>query len=117
MLGSSPAMLSCAPGSVQVQKREHQCDLLVGNLAGNIDNAGFKSRNVELRAELDLFANVVWCRSQPGIQTRHRDVDIIIIRENTEGEYSQLEHEVRIISLGKPRVWVQILAGDTNPSL
>ena len=68
-------------------------------MAGNIDDPAFKSRNVELRAELDLFANVVWCRSQPGIQTRHKGIDIIIIRENTEGEYSQLEHQVRFIEL------------------
>ena len=104
-------MLSCAPSTAHVQygvSLTSTCTiytnvvLLVGNLAGNIDNAGFKSRNVELRAELDLFANVVWCRSQPGIQTRHQDIDIIIIRENTEGEYSQLEHEVRIISIVSP---------------
>ena len=45
------------------------------------------------RVELDLFANVVHCKSIPGVETRHKDVDIVVIRENTEGEYSGLEHE------------------------
>ncbi|XP_052362673.1 isocitrate dehydrogenase [NAD] subunit gamma, mitochondrial-like isoform X2 [Oncorhynchus keta] len=42
---------------------------------------------------LDLYANVMHCQSLPGVRTRHRNIDIIIIRENTEGEYSSLEHE------------------------
>ena len=46
------------------------------------------------RVELDLFANVVQCKSMPGLNTRHSNIDIAIIRENTEGEYSSLEHEV-----------------------
>jgi len=46
-----------------------------------------------VRVELDLFANVVLCKSIPGVKTRHKDVDIVVIRENTEGEYSGLEHE------------------------
>jgi isocitrate dehydrogenase (NAD+) len=53
------------------------------------------SRNVEIRADLDLFANVVMCKSVPGVKTRHDAIDVVIIRENTEGEYSNLEHEVR----------------------
>ncbi len=43
--------------------------------------------------ELDLFANVVYCKNLPGVETRHSNVDIVVIRENTEGEYSGLEHE------------------------
>lgn len=43
---------------------------------------------------LDLYANVIHCKSLPGVVTRHRDIDILIVRENTEGEYSSLEHEV-----------------------
>uniref|UniRef100_A0A8C7GZZ2 Isocitrate dehydrogenase [NAD] subunit, mitochondrial n=1 Tax=Oncorhynchus kisutch TaxID=8019 RepID=A0A8C7GZZ2_ONCKI len=42
---------------------------------------------------LDLYANVMHCKSLPGVQTRHNNIDIMIIRENTEGEYSSLEHE------------------------
>lgn len=52
-----------------------------------------KTKNVSLRVNLDVFANVIHCKSIPGVQTRHDDVDIVIIRENTEGEYSSLEHE------------------------
>ncbi|ROL46157.1 Isocitrate dehydrogenase [NAD] subunit gamma 1, mitochondrial [Anabarilius grahami] len=46
-----------------------------------------------LYTSLDLYANVMHCQSLPGVQTRHKNIDIIIIRENTEGEYSSLEHE------------------------
>lgn len=49
--------------------------------------------NMKLRRSLDLYANVVHVKSLPGIKARHSNVDIIIIREQTEGEYSALEHE------------------------
>ncbi len=45
---------------------------------------------------LDLFANVIRCKTSPVVPTRHSDIDILVIRENTEGEYSSLEHEVDI---------------------
>eukprot|EP00795_Rhopilema_esculentum_P012430 gene12430-3096_t len=48
---------------------------------------------VPIRTELDLFANVVHCKTLPGVKTRHLGVDIIIVREQTEGEYTSLEHE------------------------
>jgi isocitrate dehydrogenase (NAD+) len=51
------------------------------------------SLNMKLRRGLDLFANVVHIKSLPGVKTRHKDLDFIIIREQTEGEYSALEHE------------------------
>ena len=47
----------------------------------------------KFRVGLDLFANVVLCKSFAGVETRHEGVDIVVIRENTEGEYSGLEHE------------------------
>lgn len=67
-------------------------------LKGNIETnhnlpPSHKSRNNILRTSLDLYANVIHCKSLPGVVTRHRDVDILIVRENTEGEYSSLEHE------------------------
>ncbi|XP_053174011.1 isocitrate dehydrogenase [NAD] subunit gamma, mitochondrial-like [Scomber japonicus] len=67
-------------------------------LKGNIETnhnlpPSFKSRNNLLRTTLDLYANVMHCQSLPGVRTRHRNIDIMIIRENTEGEYSSLEHE------------------------
>lgn len=48
---------------------------------------------MKLRNDLDLYANVVHVRSLPGVKTRHQDIDTVIIREQTEGEYSALEHE------------------------
>ncbi|KAK4788326.1 hypothetical protein SAY86_019645 [Trapa natans] len=55
---------------------------------------GVNSLNVQLRKELDLYASLVNCCNLPGLPTRHENVDIVVIRENTEGEYSGLEHEV-----------------------
>ena len=46
------------------------------------------------RNDLDLFANVVRIKSLPGVKTRHDKLDFVIIREQTEGEFSALEHEV-----------------------
>ncbi|KAK6755853.1 hypothetical protein RB195_014317 [Necator americanus] len=66
---------------------------LKGNIETKFDDPMFKSRNVELRRELDLFANVLHCSSIPSVPSRHTNIDMIIIRENTEGEYSGLEHE------------------------
>ncbi len=48
---------------------------------------------MKLRTDLDLYANVVHVRSLPGVKSRHHDIDCVIIREQTEGEYSALEHE------------------------
>ena len=55
---------------------------------------GFMSLNVQLRKRFDLFAAVRPVRSLPGVRTRYEDVEIVVIRENTEGLYSGLEHEV-----------------------
>ena len=55
---------------------------------------GFQSVNVRLRKALDLYASVRPVRTVPGIPTRHANVDLVIVRENTEGLYSGLEHEV-----------------------
>ncbi|KAF5833312.1 isocitrate dehydrogenase, NAD-dependent [Dunaliella salina] len=55
---------------------------------------GFRSLNLTLRKELELFANVRPCLSLPGYKTRYDNVDLVTVRENTEGEYSGLEHEV-----------------------
>lgn len=55
---------------------------------------GFRSLNLTLRKELQLYANVRPCFSLPGYKTKYDNVNLITIRENTEGEYSGLEHEV-----------------------
>jgi isocitrate/isopropylmalate dehydrogenase len=52
-----------------------------------------QSLSMKLRRKLDLYANVVHVKSLPGVRARHNNVDMIIIREATEGEYSALEHE------------------------
>jgi len=55
---------------------------------------GFPSINVELRKMFELYANFRPIRNLPHIPTRYPDVDLIIVRENTEGLYSGIEHEV-----------------------
>jgi isocitrate dehydrogenase (NAD+) len=55
---------------------------------------GFRSVNVALRKELDLYANFRPAFSIRGIVSRYEKVDLIVIRENTEGLYSGLEHQV-----------------------
>jgi isocitrate dehydrogenase (NAD+) len=55
---------------------------------------GFTSVNVGLRKALDLYANLRPVRNLPGIQTRFTDVDLIIVRENTEDLYAGLEHQI-----------------------
>ncbi|RRT58431.1 hypothetical protein B296_00043285 [Ensete ventricosum] len=54
---------------------------------------GHRSLNLTLRKELGLYANVRPCYSLPGYKTRYDDVNLVTIRENTEGEYSGLEHQ------------------------
>jgi isocitrate dehydrogenase (NAD+) len=55
---------------------------------------GFSSINVQLRRQFELFCNFRPIRNLPGVATRYPGVDLIIIRENTEGLYSGIEHEV-----------------------
>ncbi len=57
-------------------------------------SGGFRSVNVALRQKLNLYANYRPARSLPGVKTRFENVDLIVIRENTEGLYSGLEHIV-----------------------
>jgi isocitrate dehydrogenase (NAD+) len=55
---------------------------------------GFSSINVALRKRFELYANFRPIRNLPHIPTRYPDVDLVIVRENTEGLYSGIEHEV-----------------------
>lgn len=55
---------------------------------------GFASANVTLRKELDLYANLRPVRNLAGIPSRYEDVDIVIVRENTEDLYAGIEHVV-----------------------
>lgn len=55
---------------------------------------GHVSLNLTLRRAFNLYANVRPCRSIKGYKTLYEDVNTVLIRENTEGEYSGIEHEV-----------------------
>jgi len=63
---------------------------------------GFRSLNLALRKEFSLYANVRPCKSIEGYKTLYNDVDLITIRENTEGEYSGIEvsfYKIQMTSL------------------
>jgi len=55
---------------------------------------GFASINVRLRKTLDLYSNLRPVRSMPNVITRYEDIDLVVVRENTESLYAGLEHEV-----------------------
>jgi len=64
-----------------------------GNIETKSEQAGITSRNVALRNELDLFVSVLHCKSYEGVRSHHQGVDLVVVRQNTEGEYAMLEHE------------------------
>src|SRR5581483_9647777 len=64
---------------------------LKGPLATPV-GGGYRSVNVALRQEFELYANVRPARSFPGLVTRYDKVDLVVVRENTQGEYSGIEH-------------------------
>jgi isocitrate dehydrogenase (NAD+) len=66
---------------------------LKGILHTPISRSGHQSFNVAMRQELDIYASICLIKNIPGYKTRHENVDLCIIRENTEGEYSGLEHQ------------------------
>lgn len=72
--------------------KQHKCALkgTISHMVGE----GPGSPNLRLRKMLNVYADLVHAFSIPGIKTRHEKLNIIIVRENTEGEYSGLEHEV-----------------------
>ena len=72
---------------------------------------GFRSVNVALRQELDLFAAVRPSRSLPGVPTRHPGVDLVVIRENTEDLYAGIEFERETPTTQVLRAALRELAG------
>jgi isocitrate dehydrogenase (NAD+) len=56
--------------------------------------SGLRSANLTLRQGLDLYANVRPCRTWPGVPSRYEGVDLVVIRENTEGMYTGIELEM-----------------------
>src|SRR6185503_15267448 len=71
---------------------------------------GFRSVNVALRKELDLFACIRPCRTYQGVKTRYQDIDLVLVRENTEDLYAGVEFDVgtpeakQIIEMGKGKM-------------
>lgn len=55
---------------------------------------GFRSVNVQLRKELDLYANLRPCKNLPGVKTRFDNVDLVVVRENTEDLYAGVEEQI-----------------------
>lgn len=70
-------------------KRNRLC--LKGPLATPV-GGGYKSVNVALRLEFDLYANVRPARTFAGLKNRYEHVDLVVVRENTQGEYVGIEH-------------------------
>jgi isocitrate dehydrogenase (NAD+) len=76
---------------------------------------GFRSVNVALRQELDLFGAVRPSRAYPGVRTRHPGTDVVVIRENTEDLYRGVEFERRSNELARLRTSLQELAAYRIP--
>ena len=55
---------------------------------------GFRSVNVQIRKELDLYANLRPCYNLPSVKTRYDNVDIVVVRENTEDLYAGIERKI-----------------------
>lgn len=55
---------------------------------------GFRSVNVQLRKSLDLFANIRPCKNLPEVKTRFDNVDLVVVRENTEDLYAGIEEQI-----------------------
>jgi isocitrate dehydrogenase (NAD+) len=56
--------------------------------------SGFRSVNVAIRQRLELYANLRPAKTIPGVRSRYEDVDLVVVRENTEGLYAGIEHHV-----------------------
>lgn len=86
--GSRPGLPQALIDSVNKNKVA-----LKGPLATPIGK-GIRSLNLEIRKAFDLYANVRPCKTIPGLETIYGNIDVVTIRENTEGEYSGIEHMI-----------------------
>ena len=93
------------PASTSWRRRARRCRRMSSNsirrnkvaLKGPITTpigTGFRSVNVALRKELDLYACIRPCKYYPGIRSKYTDVDLVIVRENTEDLYAGVEYDV-----------------------
>lgn len=76
---------------------------------------GFRSINVALRQDLDLFASVRPCRLYPGVPSRFTDIDLVVVRENTEDLYEGIEFERASTELKKLRGYLEYMHGFPIP--
>ena len=72
---------------------------------------GFRSVNVGLRKSLDMYAQVRPCKTYPGVRTRFDDVDLVIIRENTEDLYAGIEYEEGSADANELIAWIESKGG------
>jgi isocitrate dehydrogenase (NAD+) len=72
---------------------------------------GFRSVNVALRKELDMYAQVRPCKSYAGVRSRFDDVDLIIVRENTEDLYAGIEYEQGTAEAAELIEWIEARGG------
>ncbi len=75
--------------------------------------SGFRSVNVALRQELDLYACLRPCKSYPGVYAPYDDVDVVVVRENTEGLYIGIEYDVGEPETARLAALVQETRGKT----
>ena len=76
---------------------------------------GFRSVNVGLRKSLDLYAQVRPCKTYRGVRTRFEDVDLVVIRENTEDLYAGIEYEEGTEAVHDLIEWVAQRGGRIRP--
>jgi isocitrate dehydrogenase (NAD+) len=72
---------------------------------------GFRSVNVGLRKALDLYAQVRPCKSYEGVRSRFDDVDLVVVRENTEDLYAGIEYEQGSDDAGELIEWIEAHGG------
>jgi isocitrate dehydrogenase (NAD+) len=72
---------------------------------------GFRSVNVALRKSLDLYGQVRPCKTYPGVRTRFEDVDLIVVRENTEDLYAGIEYEQGSKEVAELIDWIKSKGG------
>jgi isocitrate dehydrogenase (NAD+) len=73
---------------------------------------GFRSVNVALRKSLDLYGQVRPCKTYPGVRTRFENVDLVIVRENTEDLYAGIEYEQGTDEAEELIAWIESKGGE-----
>ena len=72
---------------------------------------GFRSVNVALRKELDMYAQIRPIKSYPGVRSRFQDIDLILVRENTEDLYAGIEFEQGTPDAEELIAWIESKGG------